>query len=60
MKRINASHLILVAYALFVAVATLCKPDFLASNSFLSQFVGADMLSLLAVGLPPLKWSDLS
>jgi hypothetical protein len=40
---------ILIAYVLFVAVATLCKPDFLASNEFLKDFVGSELLSLLAV-----------
>lgn len=49
MKKVNSHHIILIAYALFVAIATLCKPQFLASNTFLNQFVGADMLSLLAV-----------
>jgi hypothetical protein len=40
---------ILIAYGLFIAVATLCRPDFLASNSFLEKFVGSELLSLLAV-----------
>jgi hypothetical protein len=42
-------HIITIAYVLFVAVATLCRPEFLAHNSFLSQFITHELLSLLAV-----------
>lgn len=42
-------YVILIAYLLFVAIATLCRPDFLAKNSFLDNFVGTELLGLLAV-----------
>jgi len=45
----TTSHAIIVAYALFVAVATLCKPQFLSGNSFVDSLAGPDLLSLLSV-----------
>jgi hypothetical protein len=45
----NNAYGIIIAYTLFVAVATLCKPDFLGGNSFLDSLVGPELLSLLAV-----------
>lgn len=42
-------YIILIAFGLFVAVATLCRPDFLAHNSFLAAFVSHEILALLAV-----------
>ena len=40
---------IIIAYCLFIAVSTLCRPDFLSGNKFLDDFAGHDLLSLLAV-----------
>jgi hypothetical protein len=42
-------YVLLTAFGLFVAVATLCKPAFLATNIFIDAFVGDQLLSLLAV-----------
>jgi len=47
----NTNIALLIAYSLFVAVASLCKPAFLAENTFLNSLVGNDLLSLLAVVL---------
>lgn len=44
-----AKIFILIAFALFFAVATVCKPDFLARNTFLLGFVNHEVLALLSV-----------
>lgn len=42
-------YFIIIAFCLFVGVSTLCRPIFLAENGFLDDFVGGELLSLLAV-----------
>lgn len=39
----------LIAFALFVAVATIYKPEFLGTNTFLTGFVNHEILALMAV-----------
>ena len=41
--------IIVIAFTLFVAVATLCQPEFLAENKFLIGFINHEILALLAV-----------
>lgn len=40
---------VLIAAALFVSVAILCKPEFFSSNTFLVGFVNHEVISLMAV-----------
>ena len=41
--------IILVAFILFCSVSTVVKPEFLANNVFLVEFVNQELLALLAV-----------
>jgi len=43
------SYGIVIAYALFVAVIAACNPTILATNGAINDFVGGELLNLLAV-----------
>lgn len=42
-------YIILVAFVLFCASATVCKPELLAANTFLKEFLNHEILALLAI-----------
>lgn len=49
MQSAVVKYAIAIAYFLFVAVVSVCRPEALASNDFVNKFVGADLISVLAV-----------